>query len=166
MSAKLRLILVLLPVVAALVSAGAATADSPTIEQQTLHRSIPNFISCPGFMVAGEFDVDRTVFTFHDSDGNPIRQVIHVHFVGTLTNTTSGKSIPDEGNQIVTNDLLTGSSTTDGRVRVTTVPGEGAILFQVGRVVRDAAGNVVFFAGQNDFLTRDFDDFCTYMAAP
>jgi hypothetical protein len=141
-----------------------AAADAPTIEQQTLHRSIPNFIQCPGFTVAGEFDVERTVMTFVDQNGTPIRQVIHVHFVGTLTNTSSGKSIPDEGNQIVTTDLLTGTSTTDGRVRVTTVPGEGAILFQVGRVVRDAAGNVIFFAGQNDFLTRDFEDFCAYMA--
>jgi hypothetical protein len=166
MSAKRRLALLLLLVLAALVSATAATADSPTIEQQTLHRSIPNFITCPGFTVAGEFDVNRTVFTFYHNDGNAIRQVIHVHFVGTLTNTTTGKSIPDQGNQVVTTDLVTGTSTTDARVRVDTVPGEGAILFQVGRVVRDAAGNVIFFAGQNDFLTRDFAEFCTYMAAP
>ncbi len=144
--------------------AAVASADAPAIEQQTLHRSIPNFIQCPGFTVAGEFDVERTVMTFVDQNGTPIRQVIHVHFVGTLTNTSTGKSIPDEGNQIVTTDLVTGTSTVDGRVRVTTVPGEGAILFQVGRVVRDAAGNVIFFAGQNDFLTRDFEDFCAYMA--
>jgi len=144
--------------------AAVASADAPSIEQQTLHRSIPNFIQCPGFTVAGEFDVERTVMTFVDQNGTPIRQVIHVHFVGTLTNTSTGKSIPDEGNQIVTTDLVTGTSTVDGRVRVTTVPGEGAILFQVGRVVRDAAGNVIFFAGQNDFLTRDFEDFCAYMA--
>jgi hypothetical protein len=161
-----RLSFLLLLLLAALVSATAATADSPAIEQQTLHRSIPNFITCPGFTVAGEFDVNRTVFTFYDSDGNAVRQVTHVHFVGTLTNTTTGKSIPDEGNQVVTTDLLTGTTTTDARVRVDTVPGEGAILFQVGRVVRDAAGNVIFFAGQNDFLTRDFAEFCTYMAAP
>lgn len=145
--------------------AAVASADVPAIEQQTLHRSIPNFIQCPGFTVAGEFDVERTVMTFVDQNGAPIRQVIHVHFVGTLINTSSGQSIPDEGNQIVTNDLVTGTSTTHGRVRVDTVPGEGVILAQVGRVVRDAAGNLIFFAGQNDFLTRDFNDFCAYMAA-
>jgi hypothetical protein len=144
--------------------AAVAAADAPTIEQQTLHRSIPNFIQCPGFTVAGEFDVDRTVMTFLDQNGTPIRQVIHVHFAGTLTNRSTGKSIPDAGNQIATIDLVTGTNTVDGRVRVDTVPGEGAILFQVGRVVRDAAGNVIFFAGQNDFLTRDFEKFCTYMA--
>lgn len=145
--------------------AAVASADAPAIEQQTFHRSIPNFIQCPGFTVAGEFDVDRTVMTFTDQNGAPVRQVIHVHFVGSLINTSTGKSIPDEGNQIVTVDLVTGASTTDGRVRVDTVPGEGMILAQVGRVVRDAAGNLVFFAGQNDFVTREFDEFCAYMAA-
>jgi hypothetical protein len=144
--------------------AAVASADAPTIVQQTLHRSIPNFVQCPGFTVAGEFDVGRTVMTFVDQNGTPIRQVTHVHFVGTLTNTSTGKSIPDEGNQIVTNDLVTGTSTTDGRVRVDTIPGQGVILAQVGRVVRDAAGNVIFFAGQNDFQTGDFDQFCAYMA--
>jgi hypothetical protein len=153
-----------LALVAALATAAVASADAPTIVQQTLHRSIPNFIQCPGFTVAGEFDVERTVMTFVDQNGKPIRQVTHVHFVGTLTNTSTGKSIPDEGNQIVTADLVTGTSTTDGRVRVDTIPGEGVILAQVGRVVRDAAGNLIFFAGQNDFVTRDFDQFCAYMA--
>src|SRR5262245_25505706 len=82
--------------------AAVASADAPTIVQQTLHRSIPNFVKCPGFTVAGDFDVDRTVMTFVDENGTPIRRVFHVHFVGTLTNTSSGKSIPDAGNQVVT----------------------------------------------------------------
>ena len=146
--------------------AAVASADAPTIVQQTLHRSIPNFVQCPGFTVVGEFDVDRTVMTFVDQNGTPIRRVIHVHFVGTLTNTSSGKSIPDEGNQVITIDLLTGTTTVDGRVRVDTVPGEGVILAQVGRVVTDAQGNVLFVAGQQDFVTRDFADFCAFMAAP
>jgi len=149
----------------ALATAAVASADAPTIVQQTLHRSIPNFVQCPGFTVTGEFDVERTVMTFVGQSGTPIRQVTHVHFVGTLTDDSTGKSIPDEGNQIVTADLVTGTVTTDGRVRVDTFPGEGVVLAQVGRVVRDAAGNVIFFAGQNDFLTGDFGQFCAYMAA-
>ena len=93
--------------------AAVASADAPKTEQQTLHRSISNFIQCHGFTVAGEFDVDRTVMTFVDQNGTPIRQVIHVHFVGTLTNTSTGRSIPDAGNQIVTIDLVTGTTTVD-----------------------------------------------------
>ena len=146
--------------------AAIASADAPTIVEQTLHRSIPHFAECPGFTVAGEFDVNRTVMTFVDQNGTPIRRVIHVHFIGMLTNTSSGKSIPDEGNQIVTIDLVTGTVTVDGRVRVDTIPGEGVILAQVGRVVTDAQGNILFIAGQQDFATQNLSDFCSFMAAP
>jgi hypothetical protein len=145
--------------------ASTAAANAPTIVDESFHRSIPNFISCPGFTVRGEFDVARTVMTFYDSDGAIVRQVTHVHFTGTLINAVTGASIADEGNQIVIFDRAEGTTATIGRVRVVTVPREGEILAQVGRVVRDAAGNVLFIAGQQDPLTRSVDEFCAYMAA-
>ena len=99
-----RLALLLTTVAVALAAAAAATAAAPTIVEESFHRSIPSFIACPGFTVAGEFDVDRTVVTFYDNDGTAIRRVTHVHFQGTLTNTTTGKSIDDAGNQVVIED--------------------------------------------------------------
>ena len=42
---------------ATLTFAATATASSPTSVSEAFHRSIPNFISCPGFTVRGEFDV-------------------------------------------------------------------------------------------------------------
>ena len=50
-------------------------------------------------------------------------------------------------------------------VRVDTVPGEGVILAQVGRLVRDAQGALIFVAGQQDVATNNLGDFCTYMAS-
>jgi hypothetical protein len=144
--------------------ASTAAANAPTIVDESFHRSIPNFISCPGFTVRGEFDVARTVMTFYDSDGVIVRQVTHVHFTGTLINAVTGTSVPDEGNQIVIFDRAEGTTATIGRVRVVTVPGEGEILAQVGRVVRDAAG-VLFIAGQQDPLASSVDEFCSYMAS-
>jgi hypothetical protein len=76
------------------VLAATAAADQPTIQEQTIHRSIANFLSCPGFTVAGEFDITRFVFTFYDSNGTPIRTVIHIHSEGTLTNTATGRRSP------------------------------------------------------------------------
>ncbi len=150
----------------ALALAPAAAADAPTRVEESFARSIPKFVSCPGFTVSGEFIVTRTVSTFYDQDGSRVRQVTHVHFTGTLTNATTGKVIPDEGNQIVTVDFTDGTTTTAGRVRVVTYPGQGAILEQVGRVVRDSQGKTIFVAGQQDFQTRDFAEFCAFMAAP
>ena len=150
-------------VVLAIASTAAATA--PTSIDESFHRAIPNLVACPGFTVRGEFDVSRTVTTFYDNDSAIVRQVTHVHFTGELINTATGKSIPDEGNQIVINDRTDGTTATVGRVRVVTVPHEGEILAQVGRVVRDASGNVIFIAGQQDFQTLSFDEFCAHMAS-
>ena len=41
------LLLLLLPVLVALATAATATAGTPTMVQQTLHRSFPNFVTCP-----------------------------------------------------------------------------------------------------------------------
>ena len=143
-----------------------AAASAPNSVDETFHRSIPNFILCPGFTVRGEFDVSRTVTTFYDENGSPIRQVTHVHFTGTLTNSLSGKTIDDAGNQIVSTDLTDGTSAVIGRVRVVTIPGEGEIYAQVGRLVRDGAGNLILTAGQQDGLTGGYGEFCAYMSAP
>ena len=47
-----------------------------------------------------------------------------------------------------------------------TIPGEGEIFAQVGRLVRDGAGNLIFSAGQQDGLTGNYGEFCAYMSAP
>jgi hypothetical protein len=149
-----------------LVLAPPAAADAPTTIDETLTRTDAAFISCPGFLVRGDFNVRRTVTTFYDDAGQPIRLVGHIHFSGSLTNTLTGTSIADRGNQIVTQDLRSGETTVVGPVRVDTVPGEGVILADVGRIVRDRSGQVLFVAGQQDRLLGNIDDFCAYIAAP
>ena len=47
-----------------------------------------------------------------------------------------------------------------------TIPGEGEIYAQVGRLVRDGAGNLILAAGQQDGLTGDYGEFCAYMSTP
>jgi hypothetical protein len=104
--------------------------------------------------------------SFTDNAERPIRRVPHVHFTATLTNTVTGKSFAEEGNFIVTTDLTTGTTTVVGGIRLDTVPGLGLILAQAGRTETDAQGDLDFIAGQQDFLTKNFADFCAYMAAP
>ena len=142
-----------------------AAADAPTKVEESFHRSSLSFATCPGFTVRGEFDVTRTVTTFYDQDGSPIRQVLHVHFVGALSNSVSGKSLADEGGQIVTLDLLEGTATIVGRQRVDTEPGLGVVFADIGRVVRALVGPAIFFvAGQHDLLEGDIERLCTYLA--
>ena len=149
----------------ATVLAATAAADQPTIQEQMFHRSIPNFLSCPGFTISGEFDITRIVFTFYDSNGTPIRTVTHVHFEGTLTNAATGKTLADKGNQIITTDLLTGEVIVVGPSRVDTAPGEGVVFAQVGRVVREN-GQVVEIDGRNDILEGNLSALCAYLGTP
>ena len=148
----------------ATVFAATAAADQPTIEEQTIHRSIANFLSCPGFTISGEFDITRIIFTFYDN-GTPIRTATHIQAEGSLTNPATGKTLADQGNQIITTDLLTGEVIVVGPSRVDTAPGEGVVFAQVGRVVREN-GQVVEVDGRNDILEGNLSDLCTYLGTP
>jgi hypothetical protein len=149
----------------ATVFAATAAADQPTIQEETIHRSIGNFLPCPGFTISGDFDITRIVFTFYDSNSTPIRTVVHIHVEGTLTNAATGKTLAENGNQIITTDLLTGEVIVVGPSRVDTAPGEGVVFAQVGRVVREN-GQVVEIDGRNDILEGNLAPLCAYMATP
>jgi hypothetical protein len=130
----------------------AAAALEPTQQRFEVTRHIDPFVTCSGFNVIGDFSVERHDVTFFDSSGTPIKMVIHAHFVGTLTNSVTGKSLSDDGSRIITFDLLNTTVTNTGLNLKVVVPGQGIIVIDVGRIVRDAAGNITFEAGPHDFV--------------
>ncbi len=140
-----------------------AAATAPDTTQTTLHRSIPNFLACPSFVVHGEFDIDRTTTTFYDQAGTPIRTVQRVRTTGTLSNPLTGKSLPDVGDFKITTDLLAGTRTFTGKLRVDTAPGVGVVFQVVGKLVFDADGSVDFEAGPHDDLDGNLDGLCSYL---
>jgi hypothetical protein len=148
---------------AALALAASAAAKQPTATTQQFHRSIPDFAECPGFTVAGEFDIARTDTIFYGNSGQPIREVLHVEFAGTLTNPLNGKSVLDSGRRISTFDLVTGAGSSSGS-RVDTVPGLGIVYQESGRLVFDPDGDVIFEAGPHDGLTEAPATLCAYLA--
>ena len=132
----------------AFVAAGSAMAMPPTIEHQQFVRQINN--SCPGFPIRSTFYVDRTVTTYYDSDGTPIRQHIEGNFPGEVTNLATGYTLPAENVRIIDVDLLTGESRSSGtNVRIW-LPGGGTIRLTSGMQIRDAGGQLLFEAGRLD----------------
>src|SRR6059036_266189 len=107
-----------LGLVAPLVCAATAAAVQPTTTTRQFHRSSQHFLSCSGFDVVAEFDITRVSTTFYDSDGNPIRIARHLGYVGTLSNSLTAKSLADEGNVLITIDLVAGTTTFAGKGRV------------------------------------------------
>lgn len=148
---------------AALVFAASAAAKQPTATTQQFHRSIPDFAACPGFTIAGEFDITRTDTIFYDNSGQPIREVLHVEFTGTLTNPVNGKFVLDSGRRVSTFDLVTGAGSLSGS-RVDTVPGLGIVYQESGRLVFDPNGDVSFEAGPHDGLDAAPATLCAYLA--
>jgi hypothetical protein len=154
----------LLGLILPLVFAATAAAVQPTTTTQQFHRSSPHFLSCPGFDVVAEFDITRVSTTFYDSDGNAIRIARHLGYVGTLSNSLTGKSLADDGNVLITIDLVAGTTTFDGKGRVDTIPGLGVVFHVSGRMMFDAAGDLIFEAGPHDDLDNNLGDLCNYLA--
>jgi hypothetical protein len=162
----MRRLALLVGLITSFAFAGTAAAVQPTTTTQQLHRSSPHFLSCPGFDVVAEFDLTRVSTTFYDSDGNPIRIARHLSYAGSLSNPLTTKSLPDEGNVLVTIDLVAGTTTFDGKGRVDTVPGLGVIFHVSGRMMFDAEGDLVFEAGPHDDLDNNLGRLCSYLAGP
>jgi hypothetical protein len=117
---------------------GAPTANLNT----TIGLSLCSFI---GYNVIGDFDVTRKDITFFDKAGNAISVDIFVHYVGTLTNSVTGKSLDDKGNVKNTINLVNGTFTETGGFRHTTIRGLGIVIQETGRiVVDDASGGILF----------------------
>jgi hypothetical protein len=164
-----KIIPILSALSAAVVVAGPAAASAPTTTTQSFHRSVPGFLTCPGFAVQGDFDITRTTTTFYDQAGAPVRIVSHIDATGTLANPLTGKTLADASNFMITTDLVAGTTTFTGKLRVDTAPGEGVLFESVGRVVF-TPGETTFTAGQFDDappgsgLALDLDALCGYLA--
>jgi hypothetical protein len=154
----------LLGLILPLAVAATAAAVEPATTTQQFHRSSSDFLSCPGFDVTAEFDITRVSTTFYDAGGDPIRIARHLRYVGTLGNSLTGKSLADEGNVLITVDLVAGTTTFDGKGRVDTVPGLGVVFHVGGRMMFDARGELVFEAGPHDDLDDNLDRLCSYLA--
>lgn len=149
--------------VAVALSVGTVAAAAPSRVEVSFHSSQPHFLSCPGFAVDLEIDVTRRITTFVDSAGNPIKIVAHVTSGGTMSNAITGKSVPDASNFTVTTDLVTGTRTFTGAVRVDTAPGVGVVFQAVGRVVFGPDGSLLFEAGPHDDLDGNLGPLCAYL---
>ena len=69
------------------------------------------------------------------------------HTILNDTNSVTGLTVHEHGHFIETFDLRTGTVTVTGNQEVANRPGTGVVVQDTGRIVFDADGNVVLFAG-------------------
>lgn len=109
---------------------------------------------CGNFLAIEDFTVDVRETTYFDRDGNPVRMQVHVNFNGVLTNSVTGLTLRDNGNNMFLIDLQEGTVATLGLFFGITVPGEGIAILDAGNVIFDADGNVIFEGGPHQFLAE------------
>ena len=85
--------------------------------------------------------------TYFNQVGAPISIAIHWDHHSDDTNSVSGLTLHEHGHYTETIDLLSGTDTITGNEEIATRPGTGVVVQDVGRVVYDANGDLVFFAG-------------------
>ena len=110
--------------------------------------------------------LDGTVF--FDKENNPIKIITHWRGDGVYWSPETGKEVNMDSNLINTFDYYeTGETIATGIQFKITVPGEGTILMDVGRMVFQPFPNVIWEAGQHPVLLPEdegFDKLCAYFA--
>jgi hypothetical protein len=150
-----RIVAVGLIVSAALLETGTAGAVPPTKEDLGVFRYELSVDCSPyGFDFTIDVVGQATVWveTFVDASGEPVRVVVHDSSSETDTNSVTGETVPMRGQSVTTYDLVAGTRTVNGKTFLMTVPGSGAAILDVGRVVFDAPFQVSFEAGPHEVL--------------
>jgi len=109
------------------------------------------FADCGSFAVNFVANIDAHYEQFFNDSGQLVLERRHVQFTGTLTDATTGATLPYEGNFTRTFDFATGTVTLIGERRKTEVSGQGVLAIAAGRLVVDTrTGSLISESGQTD----------------
>ena len=163
---RLLLSSVLLP----LAFAAPALAVPPTTEVTEVE--LGDFASVDtelcGFPIAFDESGTFKVKTFNDAEGAPVRSILtNFNQRYTATATANGKTLSTNYPLTIHTSVVEGLRLELGLRNAYRVPGAGVVLLDAGRVVIDLeTDEVLFEAGQHQFLDGDAEAFCDYFADP
>lgn len=97
-----------------------ALAAGPTVEKSTIEVNDPEFVfgSCDGYdLLAPSVLIERTIITWYDRDGEPLREQRQAHFEFTLVNSVSGTEAQYIGHFARQEDFVAGTDALLGAFR-------------------------------------------------
>ena len=146
---------------------GTAAAESvrpPT--REPVSAVTPGVIQCDGFQDNFVDFFTGTQTTFYSQTGEPVRLVIHAEHTSNDVNSVTGFTVHEHGHLTVTIDLITGTTTVTGNQEIVNLPHKGVVLQDTGRVIFDADGALLFFAGgrKHSQLLQGEEIFCDILA--
>ncbi|HEU4897088.1 MAG TPA: hypothetical protein VFX88_05880, partial [Actinomycetota bacterium] len=104
----------------------------------------------------------QTIQVLYDAAGNPIRRQVHSNIEGTVSANGITLREIEHGQTFI--DLVEGTDTEIGLLFRVLLPGGGTVIADVGRLVFDAEGNVIFEAGPHPALHGDFAALCAALS--
>jgi hypothetical protein len=149
-----------------LVAASAATAVPPVVEL----GPYPGFTDTAlcGFPIETSFEGTVRTTTHLDQNGDPVK-IIQTFPNITVTMTHGDTTVSTKGPAHASISFAPDGSIEEvailGMSANITLPGQGRLLFDVGRIVWDSEGNISAENGLHQiFGTADASAFCAYMA--
>ena len=141
----------LIQLAAAVAALSIAVAPSSTWAAQPdrfeFSDSNPGTVDCVSFEDQFTDFVDARGTVSFNQSGEPVRIVIHWEHRSDDTNSVTGLTLHEHGHYTETIDLLARTDAITGNQEVMNRPGTGVVVQDVGKVVYDEDGNLVFFAG-------------------
>jgi hypothetical protein len=143
------LALVLLAAVVAVHAADAA----PPVHNETITIPFEVTSNCQGFKVTetGAFTV--TVTEYFDKEGNFVRAIVQESYEGVFTLTKSDATFTERGHHTLEFDA-DGTFSVSGQAF--TIVGDEFKLYDVGRIIFDENGEVIFSSAQHPLLGGGF----------
>jgi hypothetical protein len=117
---------------------------SPATERFTVSMTTPGTVDCGKFQDQFTDILDGAGTAYVDSAGNPIRIVIHWDHHSSDTNSVTGLTLHEQGHNSKRIDFLAGTDIITGNQEIMNRPRTGVVVHDVGKVVTDADGNIVF----------------------
>ena len=143
--------------IAALAAATPAFGRGP--QRDHVQQTFEGVIDCGTFQDTYVDEETGDLSWFFDADGKLVRFVVHVSQYSTDVNSVTGLTLHERNHHTSTFDFATDEITLAGAIVHATLPGEGVVIQDVGRlrfsVSADGALDFTFVAGPHDALIGD-----------
>jgi hypothetical protein len=161
-----RILLVLMTVAAMVATmAASAAATKPVVDEGTI-TGTAEVGNCGNFQVLDDFVLNFSAKLFFDENGELVRVVEQIRGTDTFINSDTGKEFTSRFQNTEHIDLTAEPvRAVTGVQGLLTVPGSGAVLLDVGRIVTNLeTDEVTFQAGPHQLVEGDLAGLCEALA--
>jgi hypothetical protein len=160
------LIMAVVTTLAAIWPASPAFADQPLFKTVQFDRTSPDGSCLPNFPMTARYAGTIHEAFHYDQAGNPtFTSQTFVHFTVTFTDLLNGNTLTtsEPGLAHYIPDF-NGTGYFSGIFYLITVPGQGPVLLDVGRLIFAPDGTITFEAGPHQYYNGDVQAFCSALA--